>query len=62
MDDTRACSNVDVVDRFLDLLTAHDIAAATAMFTEDAELVAPYSPPPLPPGGQGARPSGCCSR
>jgi len=53
MDDTTTCTNVDAVDRFLDLLTAHDIAAATAMFTEDAELVAPYSPPPLPPGGQG---------
>ena len=62
MDDTRACSNVDVVDRFLDLLTAHDIAAATAMFTEDAELVAPYSPPSLPPGGQGREAVGMLSR
>lgn len=61
MDDTRthprprpsARTNVEAVDRFLDLLTAHDIAAATAMFAEDAEMVAPFSPPPLPPGGQG---------
>ena len=28
------------MDRFLDLLTAHDTAAATAMFTEGAELIA----------------------
>ena len=59
MDDTRTRiptsrrANVDAVDRFLDLLSAHDIAAAAAMFTEDAEMVAPFSPPPLPSGGQG---------
>jgi ketosteroid isomerase-like protein len=46
-------TNTDVVERLLDHLSVHDIAAATALFTRDAELVAPFAPPPLPPGGSG---------
>ena len=47
------CTNIDLVERLLDHLSAHDIAAAAAMFAPHAELVAPFSPPPLPTGGAG---------
>jgi len=50
---TTVCTNVELVGQLLDHLSAHDVEAATSLFALDAELVAPFSPPPLPPGGTG---------
>jgi ketosteroid isomerase-like protein len=50
---TTTCTGVELVGQLLDHLSAHDVEAATALFAPDAELIAPFSPPPLPPGGAG---------
>ena len=41
-------SPAELVDCVLDLLAAHDIAGAVALFAADAELETPFVPPPLP--------------
>ena len=38
----------ELLDRVLDLLAAHDVDGAVALFAEDAELEAPFVPAPLP--------------
>jgi ketosteroid isomerase-like protein len=41
-------SAAELLDRVLDLLAAHDIDGAIALFADDAELEAPFVPAPLP--------------
>ena len=41
-------SAAELLDRVLDLLAAHDIDGAVAVFADDAELEAPFVPAPLP--------------
>ena len=41
-------SAAELLDRVLDLLAAHDIEGAVALFADDVELEAPFVPAPLP--------------
>jgi ketosteroid isomerase-like protein len=45
---TSPLSAAELLDGVLDLLTAHDIDGAVALFADDAELEAPFVPAPLP--------------
>ncbi|MET0146362.1 MAG: nuclear transport factor 2 family protein [Ilumatobacteraceae bacterium] len=45
---TSRLSARDLLDRMLDLLGAHDIDGAVALFADDVELRAPFVPAPLP--------------
>jgi uncharacterized protein len=45
---TSSSSAVELPDRVLDLLAAHNIDGAVALFADDAELEAPFVPSPPP--------------